>query len=419
MPAVVDPTADGLLLQLFVSPEARRDPYPVYRQLRHTAPVLRTGFGPIVLSGYDDCMTALRDPRLGRGTALMAEGGGILGVLRGVGNVDRETRDSFLTRGNNMLFADPPDHTRLRRLVSRAFTPSRTEALRPGVQRLASHYVDAMLDAGDVEVMEALALQVPVTVIGDLLGVPVADRAGFQTMIRSAVIGAMGSNDDAAARAAMNAMEQTRRYFEDLVAQRRAEPGDDLLSGMIAAREAGDALSDDEVIATAVLLFIAGFETTTNLIGNGLLALLQHPAQMDAWRADPSLAPRAVDELLRWDSPVQLNIRVALQDADVAGEPLPTATPVIILQGAANRDPAHFKDAETFDVSRADNVPLSFGWGIHHCIGASLARMEGEVIFNELLGRTRAIQARFDVPDWRTSLALRGLSSLPVSLTAA
>jgi cytochrome P450 len=217
----------------------------------------------------------------------------------------------------------------------------------------------------------------------------------------------------------MRAMEQTRQYFESLVAQRRAEPRDDLLSGMIASREAGDALSDDEVIATAVLLFIAGFETTTNLIGNGLLALLQHPQQMEIWRADPSLASRAVDELLRWDSPVQLNIRVALEDADLAGEPLPASTPVIILQGAANRDPLRFKDAETFDVAREDNVPLSFGWGIHHCIGASLARMEGEVVFNELLARTRTIEARFDAPDWRNNLLLRGLTALPVSLSAA
>jgi cytochrome P450 len=419
MPAVVDPAADGLLLQLFMTPEGRSDPYPIYRQLREAAPVLRTAFGPVVLSGYEECMTALRDPRLGRGTALMAESGGMLGMLGGGRNVDPATRDSFLTRGNNMLFADPPDHTRLRRLVSRAFTPTRTEAMRPGVQQLATHYVDAMLEAREVEVMEALALQVPVTVIGDLLGVPAADRAGFQSMIRSAVVGAMGSADDAAARAAIGAMEQTRQYFEDLVAQRRAQPRDDLLSGMIVAREAGDALNDDEVIATAVLLFIAGFETTTNLIGNGLLALLQHPDQMDAWRADPSLAPRAVDELLRWDSPVQLNIRVALEDADIAGEPLAAATPVIILQGAANRDPSRFEDAEQFDVARADNIPLSFGWGIHHCIGASLARMEGEVIFNELLSRTRSIEARFGAPDYRTSLVLRGLTSLPVMLAAA
>ena len=416
MPAVIDPTADALLLQLFLDPDVRRDPYPVYRRLRETAPVLRTGFGPIVLSGYDDCMTTLRDPRLGRGTALASGNGGLLGLAGGGRNIDPATRDTFLTRGNNMLFADPPDHTRLRRLVSRAFTPSRAEAMRPGVQELAARHVDAMLEAGDVEVMEALALQLPVTVIGDLLGVPAADRAEFQRMIRSAIIGAMGSADEAAAVAAMQAMEQTRRYFEDLVAQRRAEPRDDLLSGMIASREAGDALSDDEVIATAVLLFIAGFETTTNLIGNGLLALLQHPAQMEAWRADPSLAPRAVDELLRWDSPVQLNVRVALEDADVSGDPVSAGTPVIILQGAANRDPSRFEDADSFNVAREDNVPLSFGWGIHHCIGASLARMEGEVVFNELLGRTRAIEARFDVPDWRSNLLLRGLTALPVTL---
>jgi cytochrome P450 len=417
VPAVVDSNADNLVLGLFMSPEARADPYPAYRQLRETAPVLRTGFGPIVLSGFEECMTALRDPRLGRGTSMAAENGGVLAMVGGGSrNVDRGTRDNFLARGNNMLFADPPDHTRLRRLVSRAFTPTRIEALRPGVEKLATGYVDAMLGAQDVDVIEALALQLPVTVIGDLLGVPVADRAGFQRLIRSAIGNIARTEEEE--RAAIGAMEQTRHYFEDLVAERRAAPADDLLSGMIASREAGDALSDDEVIATAVLLFIAGFETTTNLIGNGLLALLQHPDQLERWRGDPSLAPRAVDELLRWDSPVQFNIRVALEPADIAGEQLEVGTPVLILQGSANRDEARFTAADRFDVARDDNMPLSFGWGIHHCIGASLARMEGEVVFNELLGRTRSIAARFDQPEWRSSLVLRGLTALPVTLTA-
>jgi cytochrome P450 len=417
MPAVVDVDADNVLLRLLLTPEGRADPYSHYRQLRDTAPVLRSSFGPIVLSRYDDCMTALRDPRLGRGAALREAGASPIGFAGF--DADPELRDAFFERaGNNMLFADPPDHTRLRRLVSRAFTPKRIESLRPAVEAMVHRHLDTMVAAGEVDVMEALAFPLPVTVIGELVGVPAPDRAGFQPLIRAAVAALDPSSDGAAIATAADAMDQARSYFADLVTERRHHPADDLLSGLIASRDAGDALSDDEVIATAVLLFSAGFETTTNLIGNGLLALLQHPDQLARWRADPTLAPAAVEELLRWDSPVQMNMRTALEPADIAGEPLEPGDVVIVLQGGANRDPAHFTDADTFDVGRPDNTPLSFGWGIHHCLGAALARMEGEVVFNALLSRCRRIDARFDEPDWRPTLTLRGLAALPVEVAA-
>jgi cytochrome P450 len=418
VPAVVDVDADNVLLRLLLTPEGRADPYSYYCQLRENAPVLRSSFGPIVLSRYDDCITALRDPRLGRGTALRAAGDAPAIGFAGL-DVDPELRREFFERaGNNMLFADPPDHTRLRRLVSRAFTPKRVESLRPAVAAMVDQRLDAMVDAGDVDVMEMLAFPLPVTVIGELVGVPPADRPGFQPLIRSAVAALDPTTDPAAIRTAAAAMDQARGYFADLVAERRRRPAEDLLSGLIASREAGDALSDDEVIATALLLFSAGFETTTNLIGNGLLALLHHPDQLEAWRADPALAPSAVEELLRWDSPVQLNMRTALEPADLAGEPLATGDVVIILQGGANRDPAHFDHPDTLDLARADNTPLSFGWGIHHCLGAALARMEGEVVFNALLARCARIEARFDQPDWRPTLTLRGLATLPVEVSA-
>ncbi len=417
MPAVVDIDADNVLLRLLLTPEGRADPYSHYRQLRDTAPVLRSSFGPIVLSRYADCMTALRDPRLGRGTALRAAGSSPLGFAGF--DVDPALRDAFFDRaGNNMLFADPPDHTRLRRLVSRAFTPKRIESLRPAVEAMVDGFVEALLAAGEVDVMTALAFPLPVTVIGELVGVPAPDRPGFQPLIRAAIAALDPSSDAEAIRAAADAMDEARAYFADLVALRRRRPTDDLLSGLIASRDAGDALSDDEVIATAVLLFSAGFETTTNLIGNGLLALLQHPDQLERWRSDPTLAPAAVEELLRWDSPVQVNMRTALEPADVAGEPLGRGDVVIVLQGGANRDPAHFAHAETLDVGRTGNTPLSFGWGIHHCLGAALARMEGEVVFNALLGRTRQVEPRFAEPDWRPTLTLRGLTALPVAVAA-
>ena len=418
MPAVCDVDADNVLLRLLLTPEGRADPYPLYRELRDSAPVLRSSFGPVVLSRYDDCLTALRDPRLGRGTALRAAGEGPSLGFAGF-DVDPEQRQAFFERaGNNMLFADPPDHTRLRRLVSRAFTPHRIEGLRPAVETMVAGYIDAMIDAGDVDVMTTLAFPLPVTVIGELVGVPAADRASFQPLVRAGTAALDPAADPATLRTATAAMDEMRTYFFDLVAERRRTPADDLLSALVAARDAGDALSDDEVVATAILLFAAGFETTTNLIGNGLLALLSHPHQLHRWRHDPSLAHSAVEELLRWDSPVQLNMRTALEPAEVAGEPLDRGEAVVVLQGGANRDPARFHAPESFDVGRADNAPISFGWGIHHCLGAALARMEGEVVFNALLRRCGTIERRSDEPEWRPTLTLRGLATLPVSVAA-
>jgi cytochrome P450 len=417
MAATCDTAADNILLRLLLTPEGRADPYPHYRQLRETAPVLRSSLGPVVLSRYEDCLVALRDPRLGRGTALRAEGEVPVGIS-GL-DIDPKQRQDFFDRAsNNMLFADPPDHTRLRRLVSRAFTPQRSEALRPAVNRMVARYVDDLIEAGEADVMTALAFPLPVTVIGELVGVPETDRASFQPLVRAGAAALDPAADAESFRAATAATEEMRSYFSHLVSERRHVPAHDLLSALVGARDAGDALSDDEVIATAILLFAAGFETTTNLIGNGMLALLQHPDQLDRWRQDPSIARNAVDELLRWDSPVQLNMRTALEPAEVAGEALARGETVIVLQGGANRDPDRFSEPEHLDLRRADNAPLSFGWGIHHCLGAHLARMEGEIVFNALLNRCRNIEPRFEDPQWRPTLTLRGLAALPVAVSA-
>jgi cytochrome P450 len=419
MPAVQDATADTLVFQLMLTPEGRRDPYPLYRQLREAAPVLRSGFGPLVLSRYDDCVSALRDPRLGRGTSLRAEGdSGPVGF--GALDADPARRQRFFEQaGNNMLFADPPDHTRLRRLVSRAFTPKRIEALRPAVQRMVDEVLDHMAGAGAVDVMEVLAFPLPVAVIGELVGVPASVRPSFQPLVRAGTAALDPAAPAEVLEDATAAMERMRAYFAELVAERRSESTDDLLSGLVAARDAGDALNDDEVIATAILLFAAGFETTTNLIGNGLLALLQQPEEMRRWREHPALAPLAVEELLRWDSPVQVNMRTALEPAELAGEHLDPGDVVIVLQGGANRDPARFDRPEELDLSRPGNAPLSFGMGIHHCLGAGLARMEGELVFNSLLARFAAIALASEEVEWRPNLTLRGLASLPVELVPA
>ena len=417
--AVTDTAADNILLRILLDPDARRDPYPLYRELRERAPVLRSSMGQLVLSRYDDCLEVLRDPRLGRGTRARLRGELPMPPMPAGFDMDVETARGFFDRaGNSMLFADPPDHTRLRRLVSRAFTPQRVEALRPAVHTMVSHLLDEMVGSGEVDVIEALAFPLPVTVIGELLGVPPSDRAAFRPLVADGVAALDPTADAPALERAIAAQDRMAEYFTGLVAERRRHPAEDLLSGLAAAREEGDALSDDEVIGTAILLFAAGFETTTNLIGNGLLALLRHPDQLERWRADPELGRSGVEELLRWDSPVQLNGRTALVKAEAAGQALEPGDFVTVLTSGANRDPARFTDPEVLDVGRADNAPLSFGSGIHHCLGAALARMEGEVVFNSLLGRFRRIELAVDDPERRPTLALRGLASLPVRLAA-
>ncbi len=401
--------ADALLLETLLTPEGRADPYSRYERMREMGPRWRTGFGPIVVTSHADCMGVLRDPRLGRG----AQRGGLFGD-RGA-ELPPEMRDR---RPDNMLLADPPDHTRLRQLVSRAFTPKRVDALVPAIVALVDGLLDEMAEAGEVDLISAFALPLPMAVIGELVGVPEADRSAFQPLVRSAAkaiepILAADEIDEV-----MHAQEALGAYFADLVAARRARPADDLLSGLAQARDLDDRLTDEEVVSTAILLFAAGFETTTNLIGNGMLALLQHPNELARWRKDPGLDAAAVDELLRWDSPVQLNGRSALEAADLDGEELPEGQMVIVLQGAGNRDPARFAGAGQLDVGRSDNMPVSFGWGIHHCIGAALARSEGQIAFRRLLDRFSTIDLVDAEPDWRASFTLRGLNTLRLTVGA-
>lgn len=416
MTAVHDVAAEGALITLLVTPEGRADPYPHYRTIREAAPVLRSSMGPLVTTRYDDCHAVLRNPRFGRGiTGDNVRPQGLFDA-----NLAPEVRQEFFERGTaSMLFADPPDHTRLRKLANRAFTPRRVERLRPAIQATVDAILDAIAEQGGADVMEQLAFPLPVTVIGELLGVPAADRPGFQPVVRAVTVGIEPFADDKGMRAALDAQDVLRGYFEALLADRRRQPQDDLLTALAQAREADDSLTDDEIIATAILLFAAGFETTTNLIGNGLLALLRHPSEMERLRADPGLAPGAVEEILRYDSPVQVNSRTALEPAEVAGEPVPAGQVVVVLQGAANRDPARFSEPDRFDTTRPDNVPLSFGGGAHHCLGAPLARLEGDVVFSSLASRFSDIRLTTDELRWKPGITLRGLEDLPVEVKPA
>jgi cytochrome P450 len=403
---------DGWLLQVLITPEGQADPYPYYALMRQEARISRTSFGPYVVNGYDECQAVLRDPRLGRGLTVEGSATGIFGE-------NGTRRGEFLEASqHNMLMADPPDHTRLRRLVSRSFTPRQVERLRPAVHALVADLLDTMAEKGDVEFMADFALPLPMAVIGELVGVPAPDRAGLQPQVRAAAKGIEPILGEQEIEAAIEAMGTLGEYFYGLLEERRRHPRDDLLSSLVEARGNDDRLSDEEVASTAILLFAAGFETTTNLLGNGLLALLTHPDQLADWRAHPDIAPTAVEEFLRFDSPVQFNLRTALEPADLAGDPLARGDRIVVLQGAANRDPGRFENPDELNLRRENNVPLSFGWGIHHCIGAALARMEGEIAFNALLERFGEIELLDEEPHWRPGFTLRGLLELPVGLSA-
>jgi cytochrome P450 len=412
MSIVTSPTLDGHLLQVLITPEGQANPYPYYALMREEARVYRTSFGPYCVNGYAESQAVLRDPRLGRGVGIEDSSMDIFG------NTGSRRGEFFDAGQHNMLMADPPDHTRLRRLVSRSFTTRQVDRLRPAIHELVDTLLDDLARRGEVEFMSEFALPLPMAVIGELVGVPAEDRAGLQPKVRAAARGIEPVLTEEEIGVALDAMVELGTYFEAFLAERRREPRDDLMSALAEASEDNDQLTDEEILSTAILLFSAGFETTTNLLGNGLLALLTHPEQLADWRAHPEIAPSAVEELLRFDSPVQFNLRAALEPAELAGQPLERGDRIVVLQGAANRDPEEFDRPDELDLRRSPNTPLSFGWGIHHCIGAALARLEGEIAFNALLSRFDSIELLDEEPQWRPGFTLRGLQSFPLRVAA-
>ena len=407
--------ADELLASL-VQSEGLQDPYSRYAALRAGAPRWRTAAGSIVLTGYADCMEALRHPKLGRAEDDME-------LPSSFGRPERRND----RRGNTstMLLLNPPDHTRLRSLVSRAFTPRRVEALRPTFRALLDPALDRLAGAGGGDVMSELAVPFPVAVISELLGVPREGNEHIRPMVRAATALIDPASDDETTAAAEAAVVELAMYFLGLVEQKRAAPDDRLLSALIEVEAEGDRLSPEELIANTILLYAAGFETTSNLIGNGLRLLLANPDQMDLLRSDPGLIGPAMLEILRHDSPVQLNMRFTLEPVEMFGELHPRGTAFVVLQGSGNHDAQVYSSPERFDVRRFTDPdtpqPLSFGWGAHHCLGAHLARAEGEILFGELLQRFRHIDLDDDAVGeqglrYRPSFTLRGLESLPVRL---
>ena len=398
--------SDELLLRIVTDPEVIADPYPLLRELRETSPVHKTGFSDFwILTRYGDCRTALRDPRLGS-----PEPGDEAPTLLDSGR----PRRADVPR--SLLFLNPPDHTRIRSLVSRAFTPRRVERLRPVVKAMTEELLDPMAEAQECDLIEALAFPLPANVISELVGVPISDRDWLRPLVSDLAATLEPTRQPGEAERAEAASLQVNRYLHDLIDSRRAEPADDLLSGLIAASDGEDRLTQPEVAVTVSLIYAAGFETTMNLIGNLVHTLMRHPDQLARLRADRSLVPAAVDEVLRFEPPVQLDGRYVRADTEIGGHSIPQGHGVLMLLGAANRDPAAVNDPDRFDVGRREVPMLSFGSGIHYCLGAALARLEGQVVLQALLDRFGTWTPLDGNPPWKRRLTLRGLAKLPVAL---
>jgi cytochrome P450 len=406
MNEMTPPSSDGSLVFDPLSPAFIADPYPFYRRLREEAPVFKTPQGFWLLSRYEDVALSLRDRRFGKDFAG--------NITRRYGG-DRMGEPVIANLARTMLVLDPPDHTRLRSLVTKAFTARRVADMRPRIRKLVDQQLDRVIDKGEMDVIKDLAHRLPVIVICDMLGIPEEHRAGF--LIGSNVSGRVLDPAPMSREELDRANQMTQvgnAYFDQLCDLRRREPQDDLTTELVRAEEAGDRLSAEELRANIGLLFGAGHETTTNLIGNGLLALHRSPGQWRRLKDDPSLIAGAVEELLRYDSSVQMTGRVTNTGLEIGGVTLPPGESVITLLGAANRDPAQYADPDTLDVGRQNVRPMSFGGGIHHCLGAQLARLEAELVFTALIERLPNLELpEKDQPDWRGTFTLRGLHKLP------
>jgi cytochrome P450 len=393
--------------QSIFSPEIISDPYSMYRQLRESNPVLELpDANLVVLTRYADVQNVLRDRRLGHDT---------------LGDLSPEEREATLKNPavanlmRTMLLKNPPDHTRLRGLVVKAFDARRVEAMRERVRAIAHALIDGFVDRGEGDLKALFNHPLPVIVICDMLGVPDADRAEFikGTRISGRLIDPSPMTEAELAEANRNVLE-SQAYFTALCDARRREPRDDLITALVQSETEHGTLSTEELTSNIALLFAAGHETTVNLLGNALLALYRNRDQLEALRAEPGLMANAVEEFLRYDSSVQLTAREALEPVEIAGVAVPEGRTVITLLGAANRDPAVFDDPDRLDVRRRNVKPMSFGGGIHFCLGAQLARLEAAEALTALLTRLPNLElTETEHPEWKQTITLRGVVRLP------
>ena len=393
-----------------LSPDFIRDPYPHYERLRISDPMHVTAHGAFLASRHAEVSLVLRDKRFGKDF--------VDRTIRRYGPKIME-EPIFRSMSHWMLQQDPPDHTRLRGLVVKAFTARRVEDMRPRIQEVVDQTIDAVIERGHMDLIEDFAFRLPVTIICDMLGIPEEHREVFYKSSRDGgrILDPVPLTPAEIAEANMG-HAMAKMYFEQLFELRRRNPGDDLTTQLVQAEEAGSRLTNEELIANIILLFGAGHETTVNLIGNGLLALHRNPDQLALLKANPSLISNAIEEFLRYDSSVQMTGRVALEEIeDLGGKRIPKGESVLCLLGSANRDPAVYSDRpDRLDITRPNVKPLSFGGGIHFCLGAQLARIEAEIAISTLLRRIPDLRLDdAENPQWRPTFVLRGLKQLPSS----
>jgi cytochrome P450 len=388
-------------------PEFRVDPYPVYRalQAKHRVYTSRVLGGACLLPRYDDIVAVLSDGRFSvdRPQAKVFQR---LQPFRGLSPEFTQAIQSAL------LMTDPPAHTRLRRLVNKAFTPRVVDGLRSRIQTLVDELLDAVAAHGGMELIHDLAYPLPVTVIADLLGIPIGDRARFKQWsdMLAVLLDPLQAGEGLAPTE--HAYDEITAYMRPIFAERRDAPREDLISALVAVEDQGQRLTETELLSLTMLILGAGHETTTNLIANAVLALLRHPSERRRLQDDPSLIGSAVEEFLRYDSPVQFTDRIATVDCEIAGHRIRRGGVVALLLGAANRDPARFPDPDRFDISRKDNQHLSFGHGVHFCLGAALARVETQIAITTLLRRFPNFDGDSAPKQWKRSMVLRGPTAL-------
>ena len=395
-------------------PEVQKDPYPLYKRLREEDPVhWSEALDAWVLTRYDDVVAVLRDSRFS------ADRRGARNRYAQEAMAAAEEHGGPVARANTLLTSDPPDHTRMRLLISKAFLPRAVEKLRPHIQEITDELLDAVQEPGRLDILLDIAHPLPTIVIAELMGVSTGDRAQFKRWSDDivATLGGGLTAPNLLERAAQSGRELSD-YFRDVIADRRREPKEDLVSVLVAATDQGDVLSEAQLVATCVVALIAGNETTRNLIGNGMLALLRNPDQLEKLWHDPSLGESAVEELLRYAGPVQCTSRVATEDVEIDGKAVEKGQVVFTMLAAANRDPAHFSDPEKLDITRKDNHHVAFGSGIHSCLGQPLARLEAQIAFSTMARRIPNPRPASDELEWGPSFILRGLKSLPITFDA-
>ncbi|NNG38497.1 cytochrome P450 [Flexivirga sp. ID2601S] len=404
-----DTTVEPAIRRLFTDPSVAANPYPTYRFLRENAPVHRSAFGHWVLSRYEDVEAVLRSPAVGKNVEAFIAGQGVR---------DWRSHESFTRMLDHLIWMNPPRHTRLRRLLASGFTPRAIQAFQPRIEERVGVLLEPLRDQREIDLLDVFAFPLPVAVIGTLLGVPQQDWPQFRRLVRDVTLCVEPSPSAEQLATADGAAHELNAYFDELIARRRRHPQDDLITHLVNVEIDGDRIAAGELTSLIQFLFGAGFETTTNLFGNGMLALLRHPGQLTLLRNHPDLIPGAVEELLRYDPSVQLTMRTALEDLPVGDHAIPRGDSIVLLLGAANHDPARYDNPDQLNVTRTEIHPLSFGGGIHFCLGAALGRLEGQCGFRALLSAFSDIELAGE-PSWKSNLTLHGLLNLPLRVTSA